>query len=126
VAPDAEVRAVIARNPGRAGGRALAAALLGPLTRSELERRLLHLVDEAGLPRPEVNAIVAGEEVDLLWPGVAVELDGRASHGITAAIARDAAKDDRLRALGLRVLRFTWWDVVRDPRRTAATLRDTL
>lgn len=124
LAPDDRLRDVIARHPGRPGGPALAAAMLGPLLRSELERRLLVLV--AGLPAPLVNAVVGGMEVDFLWPGLAVELDGRATHGVTAQFARDAAKDQRLRALGLTVLRLTWWDVARDPSRTVDRLRTAI
>jgi hypothetical protein len=124
LAADDRLRDVIARHPGRPGGPALARALLGPFTRSQLERRFLALV--AGLPAPRVNTDVGGMEVDVLWPGLAVELDGRATHGVTARFARDAAKDERLRALGLTVLRLTWWDVVRDEERTLAAVRAAL
>jgi len=49
------------------------------LTRSELERRFLALCESAGLPLPEVNAVVEGWTVDALWcrERVVVELDGR-------------------------------------------------
>jgi hypothetical protein len=122
---DRAIRDVIARHPGRAGAPALAAALLGPFTRSELERRFLSLLGDKALPPPLCNAIVLGYEVDMWWPDrtLVVELDGRAAHGVTAA---DAAKDAALRAAGLTVLRFTWWDVVKDARRTIAALTPML
>lgn len=126
LAPDDNLRDVIARHPGRPGGPALARALLGPFTRSELERRLLDLLRAHGITPPRCNVLVHGLEVDFLWDGLAVELDGRATHGITAQLARDLRKDEQLRALGLRVFRFTWWDVVRDQRRTAAAIRAAL
>jgi hypothetical protein len=40
-----------------------------PETRSELERRFLRLCDEAALPRPAVNVVVEGFEVDFAWLG---------------------------------------------------------
>jgi very-short-patch-repair endonuclease len=123
---DEEVRDVLVRHPGGRGTRALALALTGPMTRSELERRMLALIAEEGLPAPRVNAQVLGEEADLFWPerALVVELDGRAAHA--GRLAEDAAKDARRRAAGLRVERFTWWDVVRNRRATAALLRAAL
>lgn len=49
---------------------------------------MLALCDGHGLQRPLVNHIVAGEEVDFLWPGQAliVEADGRATHLTRAAV----------------------------------------
>src|SRR5205809_7559359 len=37
------------------------------LTRSQLERRFLALCRQHRLPKPEVNVIVGGYEVDCLW-----------------------------------------------------------
>jgi hypothetical protein len=75
----------------RAGGRAgigrlrrLLGGLLEdlPLTRSELERRFLRLVDRAGLPPPHVNRHRAAHRVDFHWPAgrLVVETDGRSVH----------------------------------------------
>jgi hypothetical protein len=119
---DDALRDVLARFPGRRGAPALRRAFAGPFTRSQLERRFLALLDEHGLGRPQVNALVGGDEVDMLFTGgLAVELDGRGAHA--GRWAADAAKDARLRDRGLRVLRLTWWDVVRDRARTADALR---
>ena len=51
-------------------------------TRSVLEDAFLAFLDRHGLPRPEVNQIVAGYEVDMLWRDqrLIAELDGRAFH----------------------------------------------
>jgi hypothetical protein len=62
------------------------------LTRSVLEDAYLGFIDRHGLPRPEVNQIVAGYEVDMLWrPQLLIaELDGRAYH-------EDTFEEDRER-----------------------------
>jgi very-short-patch-repair endonuclease len=118
---DDALRDVLARNAGRPGAGRLRAAVAGPFTRSQLERRLLALLAEHGLPAPRANARVGNDEVDVLLPGLAIELDGRGGHA--ARWAPDAAKDARLRERGLRTLRLTWWDVVRDGARTAERIR---
>jgi hypothetical protein len=119
---DDGLRDVLARHPRHRGARRLGDALTGPFLRSRLEADFRELVraELADLPEPEYNADVGGDEVDVLFEGLAVELDGRQHAG---RWAQDAAKDARLRARGLAVLRFTRWDVVRDRRRTADAVR---
>ncbi|TMK97450.1 MAG: hypothetical protein E6G41_18180 [Actinobacteria bacterium] len=56
---------------------------------------------------PAVNAKVAGEEVDLRWGDLVVEIDHDQTHGSKWARARDARKDQRLKERGLTVQRFT-------------------
>jgi very-short-patch-repair endonuclease len=94
------------------------------LTRSGLEERFLTLVLEAQLPRPEVNARVGGHEVDFLWRGhrLVVETDGAATHLTRAAFEEDRRRDAVLQVQGYRVLRFTWRQVVEQPRATIATV----
>ena len=86
------IERVLHAHPDRRGARRLAALLgdarLGDtLTRSELEERVLALCDCRGLPRPLVNARVAGLEVDFHWPSarLVVEADSRRHH-LTAAM----------------------------------------
>ena len=101
------------------GGRRLERALdelrhRGPEpTRSELEERFLEEVERAGLPRPEVNASVAGLEVDFVWRDrcLIVETDGAATHATLATFEDDRARDAKLASAGWRVLRFTWRQV---------------
>jgi len=121
LAPTERVLDVVGRHPRRAGGPALAAAVLGPFTRSELEVRFLALLRAHGLPLPECNVPLLGSEADCVWADrrLIVELDGRATHGVTAQLARDARRDEVHVAAGWHVERCTWWDVVRDERRTA-------
>lgn len=115
-----DIAALLSRHPGRRGVRALRAVLAasGPSaegTRSVLERRFLRLTAAAGLPRPDVNALVevrSGRlvEADMVWheQRVIVELDGRTWHGTAAAFERDRARDRELQAAGWRVIRITW------------------
>jgi very-short-patch-repair endonuclease len=93
-------------------------------TRSELERAMLRIVRDARLPRPKVNARVAGIEADFHWPGhrLVAETDGWAAHGHRAAFEADRARDARLQVLGYSVLRFTWRQVTREPMQVAAVL----
>jgi very-short-patch-repair endonuclease len=115
------------RRRGAAGLRH-ALATLAPaepdVTRSELEERFLALVADAGLPRPRVNATVAGYEVDFLWPRrrLIVETDGAGAHLTAAAFERDRERDAALQVAGFRVVRVTWRQVVQDGPGVAAKL----
>jgi very-short-patch-repair endonuclease len=110
----AAIHARLAALPGRRS-RTLLQALesLGSgvaVTRSELEERFLALVARYGLPRPRVNATVAGYEVDFYWPEhrLIVETDGASTHLTPTAFEQDRARDAHLTALGYRVIRVTW------------------
>jgi very-short-patch-repair endonuclease len=97
-------------------------------TRFELERRFLQLVKEARLPYPVVNGYVGGLEVDFHWPEhhVAVETDGRATHGHTIAFHRDRDRDLTLLLADWHVIRLTWRQVVNEPERIVRALRKRL
>jgi hypothetical protein len=97
-------------------------------TRSELEQAFLALCDAHGIPRPLVNHLVEGEEVDFVWPEqrLIVETDGRGTHLTHEAFERDRARDARLLVLGYRVLRFTELQVRLDGSSVAQTLRAVL
>jgi hypothetical protein len=97
-----DLRAFAASRRGARGARRLAEAAGQPLVRSRMEARAMRELGE-----PEVNAHVAGEEVDLSWPGLVVELDHDQTHGTKWARERDARKDQRMRERGIRVERFT-------------------
>ena len=77
-------------------------------TRSVFEDAFLAFCDRHDLPRPEVNAIVHGYEVDMLWrpQRLIAELDGRAYHEHT--FEEDRERDAHLLAHGLRTVRITW------------------
>jgi predicted transcriptional regulator of viral defense system len=96
--------------------------------RSELERRFLHVVTDAGLPAPVVNARIGAHEVDFHWPGarLIVETDGRATHDTAHAFERDRRRDLDLTLAGWHVIRISWRQVMRNPDRIAAMLRARL
>lgn len=89
---------------------------------------MLELCAERGIERPEINAVVAGHEVDFLWRAqrLIVETDGHEHHGTRTAFERDRARDARLTALSYRVVRFTYRQIVAEPQHVAATLRAVL
>lgn len=98
------------------------------LTRSEAERKMLDLIRQAGLPRPEVNTQVEGYEVDLLWceHELVVEIDGYAFHSVRAAFERDRRRDQQLVAAGYRTIRVTWRQLENETHRLVATLTRAL
>ncbi len=97
-------------------------------TRSELEDRFLSLVVTHGLPRPTMNATIAGMEIDAVWAQqrLAVELDGFAYHRTRTAFQHDRDRANDLTQAGYTVLRFTHADVTRRPSDVAAQLRQQL
>ena len=100
------------RGPGdRALKEALAElkAMATTLTYSALEDAFLALLKRAGLPKPEVNVVIEGMRVDMLWreQRVVVETDGWAFHNTRQAFEADRTRDAHLTAAGYRVLRFT-------------------
>lgn len=129
------VEDILNRYPGRPGTRNLRQVLgqdLRGITRSELEERFLVLLDEAGLPRPHLNATIALNgthfEVDCLWrkQRLIVELDSRSWHDTGRALDRDSERDRRLQAAGFRVVRITWTQLTQDPAGVARDLAKLL
>lgn len=123
------IERVLDAHPGRHGSARVGALLAGygigaGLTRSELEERVLAVCDRAGVPRPAVNARVAGLEVDFLWAAerLVLEADSRRHHDTRAAFERDRERDARLLVAGLRVLRVTRGRLVLEPDEVGATL----
>jgi very-short-patch-repair endonuclease len=79
---------------------------------------------------PEVNRWIVlpdGEpaiRADFCWPDkrVIVETDGFTTHRTRQAFERDRRRDQRLAAAGWRVIRITWRQLQREPRRVIATI----
>ena len=98
------------------------------VTRSELEDRFLKLCRNASLPLPEVNTRIEANgttyEVDFLWRAqrLVVETDGWGPHHTRDAFEADRRRDADLLVAGLRVVRFTWRQVSREPTTVASTV----
>ncbi len=127
------LNAAVQRHATRPGVTKLAAAIDNTrwtenITRSELEDRFLAFLDDAGIKRPETNAIIEGLEVDCVWRDkkVIVELDGRGTHGTRQAFERDRERDRLLQAAGWPVIRITWAQLHLQPAAVRRDLRKLL
>ena len=72
--------------------------------------------------------IVAGFEVDALWPDqkLIVELDGYAFHGTRAAFESDRMRDAALQIAGYRVLRVTYRRLLEEPGAVVSAILELL
>ena len=125
----AAIERVAARRPHHRGTAALLAlaTLLGPdadRAASELERLFLKLCRRARVPPPLVNELIGGRRRDFVWPDVrlVIETDGYAYHSSRRAFRRDRQRDRELTALGWRPARFTFEEVVLEPRLVVAEI----
>jgi very-short-patch-repair endonuclease len=111
IGPEALLEALLL-HPGKRGVGRLR-ELLGErafrLTDSELERRFLRLVLEAGLPLPFTQQRLNGFKVDFLWPELklVVETDGLRYHRTASQQTKDHRRDQVHLAAGFTPLRFT-------------------
>ncbi|TDD27518.1 hypothetical protein E1218_10330 [Kribbella turkmenica] len=104
--------------PGSPTARA-AVGFADPLSESVGESRLRVLMHQFDLPRPILQAEFADADgfvgrVDFYFPSynTVVEFDGLLKYGGVGseALVREKHREDRLRALGLEVVRSTWSD----------------
>ncbi len=129
-----QLLACIERSNGHPGVGPLRAVIAdGPApTRSDLEDRLLDLLDRAGVERPEINAPLRldGRTIipDLLWrtPRVAIEADSERWHEHKLTRENDADKQAILEARGWRVLRIDEQQLRSHPQQTLARIRAAL
>lgn len=120
---------VIARHRrGINGGRALLDALVDTGGESRLERWVLRLVREAGLPRPELQKtyrdgarVVA--RVDMQFGNLVVEVAGHGTHSSRRQLQHDEQRRTELTRLGLRTVAFRYEDVRDRPRWVVDQLR---
>lgn len=131
--PDAELRRVVGLAEFWPGGPTVRAALgfASPLAESVAESRVRVLFHQQGLPVPELQAVFHDSNgfigrVDFYFPEhrTIVEFDGMSKYtdGSSVVLIQEKAREDRLRALGLQVVRLTWDDLAH-PARTAMTIR---
>lgn len=121
--------ALFARNPNRAGGQKLKAALAAltdtpPWTNSKGERDLLELIRAAKLPEPSSNVVIEGELIDFVWHSqrLVVELDHPWTHGSKRSFEGDRRRDIKLQRAGYRVIRITHDRLYADPAGVIADL----
>jgi hypothetical protein len=117
--------------PGSAVTRELVAKI-GPhyvAPQSDGESLVMELVETFGLPEPERQVPVSDAagwigNVDFLWrqPGLVLEIDG-SWHDGPLDQAADGARDGRLTALGLKVWRVKYGDLVSRPESFVRQLR---
>jgi hypothetical protein len=129
-----DVRELLAAcGSGRLGSAALQAALKThqpalAYTNGELEERFLGWCEQWEVPLPRFNARLHGLVVDAYWPARAlvVELDGYANHSSPAQLRRDRERELTLRGHGLRVVRYDWELLHREPAMVHADLMSQL
>lgn len=131
-----QVHFALAR-PGRRGTVAMR-TLLGERSddwiapASVLESRARTLFADHDVPVPRFEVRLGDDDwvgrVDCFWDEalLVVELDGRRFHGGATARDRDRQRDNRLMARGIRVLRFTWDDLVDRPDEVVALVLSAL
>lgn len=100
---------------------------------SELERRLLALIEDAGLPEPDRQfrphwLRPSHGRVDLAYPEqqLAIEGDSRRWHTLLNSFEVDRLRDNAAQLAGWRILRFTWIEINDYPERVAATIAKAL
>ena len=113
---------------GLNGSAAVRAALdrhrAGPQrSRSEKEELLMLMVESGRLPFPELNAIVAGQEVDAVWRDLrlVVEIDGP-QHGEASRVIEDRQREMALRTAGFDLIRYSWIQLTKQGSAVAAEL----
>jgi hypothetical protein len=125
-----QVEAVLERLPSAKGARVLRHILNGevPMTLSRLEGRFLALLRKENLPLPETNRPASGRRVDCRWPAyrLTVELDSYRYHGSRHAWESDRRREREAYARGDQFRRYTWADVVEQPRLMLGELRALL
>jgi hypothetical protein len=125
-----DLHRLLDRHRGRPGVPAVSALLErytpGTVdTRSALEDIVLDLCDAHGIPRPLSNVIVGGHRRDFFWPGVplVVEADSFRWHHTPGRLTADRRRDVELTLAGIPFLRFSYEQIVGEPRYVAgATL----
>jgi very-short-patch-repair endonuclease len=119
---DAKLEVAIERAPGNRPGAAKLKALLRSrvarvITRSERERKLVKLLEAAGLPKPLVNRRLHGYVPDFYWPDhkLILEFDGHRTHGGRRSFEDDRRRDQTYAALGILTVRATWLQLEHEP-----------
>jgi very-short-patch-repair endonuclease len=126
-------RLVGLRGSGRWGCRTVESLIDASGVESVLERRFLELVRRSGLPEPRMQVVFHAEttfvaRVDFLFDefDLVVEVTGKKGHSTPLDRQRDAQRRNELQDLGLRVIEYTYDDVIDRPRWVINSLRSRL
>ena len=83
-----------------------------------------------GLPEPELQVPMHDDQgligyLDMWWPtlGVVGEADGAMKYDDPRVLLAEKYREDRLRAVGLAVVRWSWAEILADPHRVARRIR---
>lgn len=97
---------------------------------SVLETRLRRVIRRGGLPNPVSQFPVLDGRyfIDFAYPGhlVGIEAEGYDPHGVRERWSNDRDRRNVLTNLGWRILHFTWDQIVDEPERVVATVREAL
>ena len=126
----------------RARGRTGVAAIGRILTRraelagvphSVLERRMLNLLERHGIPLPACQVTVRRADgkmarLDFAYRdlGLGIEVDGNVAHATPRQRASDNARANDIALRDIRLIRFTYHEVIHEPEMVVATVRSHL
>jgi hypothetical protein len=106
---------------------------LAGIPHSVLERRMLNLLDRHGIPLPACQVPVRrpdgkSAKLDFAYRdlGLGIEVDGNIAHATPQQRAADNTRGNALLLRDIRVIRFTYEQVVYEPETVAATVRSHL
>lgn len=119
--------------PGRRGIRRLHEVLLDGGGESDLERRFLRLMREAGLPRPTPQRVLRREadlpmRIDFCFEAASLvaEVSGRLGHTSDRARQRETRRRNAISEQEMRYREFTTIDVIEDPGYVVHVIRTAL
>ena len=98
---------------------------------SDFSRLVVNLLEDAGLPTPEIEYPICDEhgnlvlQVDLAWPSLKKcwELDGLAFHFAREAVERDRRKRNKVKELGWNMQEILWSMYSKEPVQLVQTAR---
>lgn len=119
---------VLDRNPRHPGAKPLMYVVGLDHTQSAFEDDFPGFCADHGLPKPIMNAKVAGYEVDALFPDhkVIVELDSWAYHRDRRSFESNRERDAATLQAGFVTIRITWQRLHATPVREAERMHDIL
>jgi Protein of unknown function (DUF559) len=127
-----ELRIVASECPSRGSVQAVRAVeFASGLAESPLESLARVAFDDQGLPPPELQVSIAGDEgfigrVDFYWKQyrTIAEVDGAIKYADPDRARKQLWRDKALRQAGYEVVHFDWREITQHPEEVVATLRE--